>query len=200
MKGRDKLFFNLLSFLLLVVIVLVAVKTRDADKQIKRWQAEIKRRQERGVQDPVLRETVDKLESELRERLSETFSLDGDPLDLTRVIKTKKFLKKLGMSETAETENKMRLSATVTGEKAPSAIIKYRGNSHMLSVGDKIGGYRVASISANKVTLTRSGETMRLETEKAPDTIAELEKIYGPKGVDLPKVTVKKVEMKKGNF
>jgi len=69
MKGRDKLFFNLLSFLLLVVLILVGVKTRDADKQIKRWQAEMKRRQERGVQDPQLRETVDKLEADLRAEL-----------------------------------------------------------------------------------------------------------------------------------
>ena len=198
MKGRDKLFFNLLSFLLLVVVILVGVKTRDSDKQIKRWQAEIKRRQERGVHDPQLRETVDKLEANLQARLAEEFVLETDPLDLTRVIKTKKFLKQLGMSETAESETRMRLSATVTGEKEAAAIIKYRGRSRMLVVGDKIGPdhapYTVRKISADAVRLVRSGEVLNLPIEKAPDTIAEEEILHGPSGERLPKITVKQIE------
>ncbi len=192
MKGRDKLFFNLLTFLILVVVVLVGIKTNDADKQIKRWQADIVRRQERGYHDPQLKETVDKLESDLRARLSEQFALAGDPLDLTRVIRTKKFLKKIGM-ETAETENKLRLSATVVGESGPFAVIKYRGRSQMVSVGEKLGEYRVTYIGKNKVTLVRGNETLPLSTEKAPDTIAEIEKMFGPYGENKPKITVKEV-------
>lgn len=197
MKGRDRLFFNLLSFLLLVVLIVVGVKTRDADKQIKRWQTDIQRRQERGVQDPVLKETVDKMEENLRTRLAETFDLENkDPLDLTRVIKTKKFLKKMGM-ETAETENRMRLSATVTGEKAASAIIKYQGRSHMVKAGEKIGNYQVTYIAQNLVHLKRGGEVLKLKTEKAPDTIAEEEILFGEDGEKKPKITVKKVA---GNY
>lgn len=194
MKGRDKLFFNLLSFLLVVVIVIVGVKTRETDKQIKKWQSEIKRRAERGVQDPQLRETVDKLEEDLRVRLAETFDMDSDPLDLTRVIKTKKFLKKLGMSESAESDYRMRLSATVTSsDKGASAIIKYLGRSNMLSVGESIGGYRVAEIGRDRVILVRAGERLVLKTEKAPDSIAEEQLRYGPNGENLPKIGVKKV-------
>ncbi len=196
MKGRDKLFFNLLTFLLLVVLVLVGLKTREADKQIKRWQAEIKKRQERGVQDPVLRATVDKLEADLRTRLAETFELDDDPLNLTRVIHTRKFLKIFG--EMPETETRMRLSCTITGEKGPSAIIKYKGRSHVLDTGGKVGGYRVESIGKNRVMLVRSGERLALVTEKAPDTIEEEIKRFGSKGELVPIVEVKQVPI--GNF
>ncbi|NQT33582.1 hypothetical protein HQ587_00220 [bacterium] len=177
MKGRNKLFFNLLTFLLLVVIVLVGLKTREADKQIKSWEAEIKRRQERGVQDPVLRATVDKLEADLQARLKETFNLEEDPLDLTRVIHTRKFFRKL-FGEMPETETRMRLSCTVTSEEGQSAIIKYRGRSNVLMVGDEVrhSTYRVVSIGKSEVVLRRGNERLILKTEKAPDTIAEEEK------------------------
>jgi len=192
MKGRDKLFFNLLTFLLLVVIGLIGYKTRDADKQINRWEAEIQRRQERGVQDPVLRETVDKLEAELRARLMETFNLEEDPLDLTRVIHTRKFLKKM-FGELPETETRMRLSCTITSGEGPTAIIKYHGRSHVLMVGDKVGDYRVASIGVNHVELRRGRELMKLETKKAPDTIDEERRMFGPDGERKPIIEVKQV-------
>ena len=193
MKGRDKLFFNLLTFLLLVVLGLVGYKTRDVDQQIKRWESEIRRRQERGVQDPVLRETVDKLEAELRVRLAESFDLDEDPLNLLRVIQTRKFREKFG--EPIETGTKMRLSCTVIGETGASAIVKYRGRSQVLMVGDKIGDYRVESIGVNRVVLVRGGERLGLETEKAPDTIAEEEKRFGPAGENKPVVEVKQISL-----
>jgi len=193
MKGRDKLFFNLLTFLILVVVILVGVKTNEADKQIKRWQADIAKRQERGYHDPQLKETVDKLESDLRGRLSETFALDTDPLDLTRVIKTKKFLKNFGFGETAETESKIRLAATIVGGKNSFAVVKFRGRSQMVSVGEKLGDYKITYIGKNKVTLVRGAETLILTTEKAPDSIAEIEKMFGPNGENIPKVSVKQV-------
>jgi Tfp pilus assembly protein PilP len=195
MKGRNKLFFNLLTFLLLVVIGIVGYKTRDADNQVKRWEAEIRRRQERGVEDPILRETVNKLEADLRMRLSETFDVKEDPLDLTRVIHTRKFLKKMLGGEMPETETRMRLSCTITGEKGPSAIIKYRGRSQVLSVGDKIGDYTVVSIGSNSIELRRGRELMKLITEKAPDTISEEENMFGPNGEDIPIIEVKQIDI-----
>lgn len=175
MKGRDKLLFNLLTVLLFVTLVLVLVKTRESDKQIKQWQTEMKRRQERGVQDPQLRETVDKLESELRARLSDTFVLDEDPLDLTRVIKTRKFLEKVGLTNILEGESRMRLSATVLSPESEAAVIQFRGRSHMLQRGGEISGYRVVSISSNSALLRRGAEDLRLYLEKAPDSKAEEE-------------------------
>ena len=124
--------------------------------------------------------------------MSETFNLEGDPLDLTRVIRTKKFLSKRGI-ETAETENKIRLAATVVGGKDSFAIVKYRGRSQMVSAGEKLGDYRVSYIVKNKVALVRGDETLILTTEKAPDSIAEMEKMFGPDGENTPKVSVKQV-------
>ena len=198
MKGRDKLFFNLLTFLLLVVIVLVGLKTREVDKQIKSWEAEITRRQERGVQDPVLRSTVDKLEADLQARLRETFELEEDPLDLTRVIHTRKFFRKM-FGEMPETETRMRLSCTVTSEEGPSAIIKYRGSSNVLMVGDEVrhSKYRIVSIGKSKVVLRRGTELLTLKTEKAPDTIAEEEK-RRDLGMKDPVIEVKELPI--GNF
>ncbi len=202
MKGRDKLFFNLLLFLFVVIIGLVTWRTMKTQKEIKHWLADIKRRQERGVEDPVLRETVDKMEAELRARLTETFSLEKDPLDLTEVIKTRSFLKKLGQLERAEADLKMRLSCTVTGEKGPSAIVKWLGRSWVVSVGDYIGEgekrYKVESIGSNRIVVTRGGERLSLVTEKAPDTKAQEEMMYGPGGVPAPVIEVKQVPV--GNF
>ncbi|MDP8239016.1 MAG: hypothetical protein P9X24_07990 [Candidatus Hatepunaea meridiana] len=190
MKGRDKLFFNLLAFLLLVIIALVGVKTREVDKQIKRWEAEIRRRQERGVEDPILKATVEKLESDLRSRLAETFNLREDPLDLVRVIPSL-FGGKL------ETGNRMRLSCTVSGKDGHTAIIKYKNKNWVLMVGDIIGDkehpYRVESIANNSVVLKRGVERMKLKTEKARDTMEEDERRYGPEGEMVPIIEVKKV-------
>lgn len=197
MRGRDKLFFNLLTFLLVVIIFLIGFKTRDADRQIKRWEAEIERRQEReGVQDPILKETVDKLEAALQARLAETFELEEDPLDLTRVVHTRKFTQGWYGGEMPETETRMRLSCTVTseGDDNPLAIIKYRGRSSVLSIGDKIGYYRVETIGVNRVVLRRGAERMKLETEKAPDTIAEEERRFGIEGMKMPVIEVKQIQ------
>ena len=210
MKGRDKLFFNLLTFLLVVAIGLVGWQTKQADDQIKKWKSDIKRRQERGVEDPQLRETVDRLETDLRARLAESFAVERDPLSLIEVIKTRKFLKQFGILESAESETRMRLSCTVTGDSGTSAIVKYRGRSWMLNVGDKLAepahdgapafdsGYRVESIGTNRVVLARGGERMTLVTEKAPDTIAEEEKMFGNSGERKPVVEVKQVQA--GNY
>ena len=204
MKGRDKLFFNLLTFLLVVAIGLVGWQTKEVDKQIKKWQSDIRRRQERGVEDPQLKETVDKLEANLRTRLAEGFALERDPLNLTEVIKTRKFLKQFGILESAESETRMRLACTVTGDIGTSAIIKFHGRSWVLNVGDQIkdltvnSGYKVESIGVNRVVLVRGGERMTLVTEKAPDTIAEEEKLFGPDGERKPVIEVKQVST--GNY
>jgi len=195
MKGRDKLFFNLLTFLLVVVIGLVGWRTREVDKQIKRWQSDIKRRQERGVEDPALKEAVDRLENDLRARLAEEFVLEPDPLELTNVIKTRKFLEGRGKFGGAETDIKMRLACTVTGEKGPSALITWKGRNWVLMVSDRIGDYHVESIGVNRVILARPGEHITLNTEKAPDTKALEERLYGVDGMHPPVIEVKRVNV-----
>jgi len=193
MKGRDKLFFNLLTFLMLVVLGLVGWQTREVDKQIKRWKEDIAKRQERGMRDPALKETVDKLEADLTARMEERFVLDPDPLDLTRVIKSKDYLKRLGLTEAAATDNRMRLSCTVVGGAKPFAIIKYRGRNHVLGVGGEIAGYKVNEIGKNSADLRRGGERLLLKTEKSPETQAAEQALIEtmPKfSVDVKKVPV----------
>jgi Tfp pilus assembly protein PilP len=196
MKGRDKLFFTLLSFLLIIVIIVVGIKTRDSDRQLKRWEAEIQARQERGVEDPQLRETVDKLEVALQARILEIFSLEEDPLYLIRVITAKKFLGGFSGLD-GRSETKMRLSATLVGEGKSYALMNFMGRTHMLSIGDKIGRppskYRVAAISNNEIVLKRGNEVLVLPTEKAPDTLAEEERLYGENGKNLPIIEVREV-------
>ena len=198
MKGRDKLFFNLLTFLMLVVIGLVGYQNYDVDKQIKRWERDIQEREARGMRDTELKQTVDKLEAELSVRLQETFDLDPDPLDLTRVIKNKDFLKRLGVSDAGATDNRMRLSCTALGGDTPFAIIKYRARSHVLTVGDIIGDYRVSSIGLNSIRLKRGGEVMSLKTEKSPASLAAEEVRYENRA--LPVVKVRQVPIETGNY
>jgi hypothetical protein len=140
-----------------------------------------------------LKDTVDKLEAELRVRLTENFIMKEDPLDLARVIHTKSFLDKYLGGEMRETETRMRLSCTVTSDKTQTAIVKYRGRSHVLRVSDKIGDYSVESIGVNTLVLRRGGERLRLQTEKAPDTIAEEEKRFGPDGEKRPVINVRQI-------
>ena len=92
-----------------------------------------------------------------------------------------------------ETETRMRLSCTVTGVEGPSVVIKYQGKSHVKVVGDKIGDYRVASIGVSHVELKRGRELMKLETQKAPDTIEEEERMFGPEGERKPIIEVKQI-------
>lgn len=186
MKGRDKLFFNLLTFLMVVVLGLAGWQTREVDKQIKRWKEDIAKRQERGMRDPALKETVDKLEADLTARMDEKFVLDPDPLDLTRVIKSKDYLKRLGLTEAAATDNRMRLSCTVVGGTKPFAIIKYRGRNHVLAVGGEVSGYKVQEIGINSADLRRGGERLLLKTEKSPETQAAEEALLET----MPKFTV----------
>ena len=92
-----------------------------------------------------------------------------------------------------ETETRMRLSCTITGAEGPSAIIKFQGKSYVLMVGDKLGDYRVASIGVNHVELRRGRELMTLQTQKAPDTIDEERRMFGPEGERRPVIEVKRV-------
>lgn len=202
MKGRERLIFNLLLFLFVVVLGVVTWRTMNTQKQVQAWLAEMRRRQARGVDDPVLRQTVEQMEAELRARLAETFQLDKDPLDLTEVIKSRSFLKKLGQMEKVESDMKMRLSCTVLSERGPSAIIKWKGRSWVVSEGDYIGEgegrYRVETIGSNRVVVSRPGERISLVTEKAPDTKLEEERLYQMYGVNPPVVEVKQVPV--GNY
>lgn len=169
MKERERLLWSVLIILLLIIAGYIGYNAYQMGHQVRKYQ-EALRSESLGSEDPQLRNTVEALESELRDRIDYQFHVDSDPLDLTQVIQTQKFLAKMGYTESLESQNVMRLSCTVLGEE-PAAIIKFRGNSKVLRIGDEINGYQVVSIERKKAILKKQSETLQLIAQKAPDTI-----------------------------
>lgn len=118
--------------------------------------------------DQQLEETVNTLEKDLNDRIAYQTTVAVDPLDLTRTIQTRSFLASLGLRETMEQRGRMRLSCTVLGDN-PSGIVKFMGKSHILRLGDELNGFRVASISAAEMVLTKGGSRLVLVNESAPE-------------------------------
>jgi hypothetical protein len=117
--------------------------------------------------DEELAQTVATLETELKERSAYDTHVESDPLDLTKVIQSKKFLARLGLRETIEQLGRMRLSCTIVGTDG-SAIIKFMGRSHIVRVGDTFNGYLVEAIESERVVLSKGGARLILMNEGAP--------------------------------
>jgi hypothetical protein len=128
--------------------------------------------------DPQLMETVNDLESELKERMEYSFRTEKDPLKLSEVIRSPKLLEAMGYGETLEGEENMRLNLTVIGPR-PYASIKYLGKYFNLHVGDDIGGYTVTEIGAKRVVLKKENKTLTLYNRPDPQTVAEQMKLTG---------------------
>ncbi len=118
--------------------------------------------------DQQLEETVNTLEKDLNDRIAYETVVSIDPLDLTRTIQSRSFLASLGLRETLEQRGRMRLSCTVLGD-TPSGIVKFMGRSHVLRVGDELNGFRVSSIGAAEMVMTKGGSRLVLVNEAAPE-------------------------------
>ena len=118
--------------------------------------------------DEQLKETVNTLEKNLNDRLAYQTHVEGDPLDLTKVIQSKKFLASLGLRETLEQQGRMRLAATVIGD-SPSAVIKFMGQSRIVHEGDVINGFTVERITQQQCQLSKGGSMLTLVNEAAPE-------------------------------
>jgi hypothetical protein len=115
-----------------------------------------------------LKATLDTLETSWDRVQSYSFTVGQDPLFLGRVIKGFAYAQG-GYSETEESEN-LRLTATVV-DSSPKAIIKYRGKSYVVQVGETIDGlYRVLSIAKRQVVLDRGGNRVILQNKPAEGT------------------------------
>ncbi|MBD3165510.1 hypothetical protein GF324_02840 [bacterium] len=124
--------------------------------------------------DEKLKNTVQELENDLKARMEYEFDVNVDPLDMTRVIKSPKLLAKMGLGDRDRGSTEMRLAATIVSESGESAIvIRYMGSSHVLRVGDKIGGYTVDSIGTRQAVLSRGGYTRTLYNKKATEDYIE---------------------------
>ncbi|MBU0519178.1 hypothetical protein KJ564_09615 [bacterium] len=185
MKERERLLWGVLIILLLIIAVYEGYHVYQMGRQVRVYQ-EAMEREALGSEDPQLRTTIEQLEIELRDRMGYEFTMDEDPLDLTQVIHGKKFLAKLGFSESLENQNTMRLSCTVMGAN-PVAVVKFQGRSRILRVGDKLDAYKVTVIERNRVTLRSSVETLELVTQKSPETLEkEKEMQEGTVSVSIP--------------
>lgn len=165
MRERINVFWEIL----LVALVAVLLWTGFSDYRISR-RVDRYHQQEQGVgigTDQELGQTVATLEKELKERVVYETHVQSDPLDLTKVIQSKKFLARLGLQETLEQLGRMRLSCTIVGTDG-SAIIKFMGQSHIVHVGETFNGYLVESIEPERVVLTKGGAHLILMNEGAP--------------------------------
>ncbi|HEX04270.1 MAG TPA: hypothetical protein ENH10_03820, partial [Bacteroidetes bacterium] len=103
-----------ISSLLLLLIVVVCVvgigRYYIVQREIDRIEAEDARRVIGS--DRVLLETVQNLENTLRDRISYQFISTADPLDLTKVITSEAFLRKIGVDKRDPDDEIMRLAAT----------------------------------------------------------------------------------------
>lgn len=112
-----------------------------------------------------LRAMADGLERELKERLAYAAPEGRDPLALRRVVRAPL---PAGRGDEAAEAGRMRLSATLISPGNSSAIIKYRGKSHTLYLGDSLDNRVVRSIDKRTVVLEYQGKTVVLVNEPAP--------------------------------
>jgi hypothetical protein len=110
-----------------------------------------------------LKATIDTLEASWDKVQNYTFQVNQDPLHLGRVIKDFKYDQAAGKE--SDEESDIRLTATVV-DNNPKAIIKFRGKSYVVQVGESIEKiYRVMSIEKQQVILQYSGGTLLLVTK-----------------------------------
>ncbi len=171
MRERERLLWNVLIILLLIVAGYEGYNAYRMGQQVRKYQAAMAH-ESLGSADPQLSETISGLEGELQDRLNYEFTINKDPLDLTQVIHAKRFLAQLGFQESIESQTRMRLSCTIMSDK-PAAIIKYQGRSRIMRIGDDLNGYRLSEIKPEQCVLTRSGERLTLVTEKSPETLEQ---------------------------
>jgi hypothetical protein len=112
-----------------------------------------------------LQAMVEGLERELGDRLAYSAPEGRDPLALRRVVKVP--IPGNRADEAAEA-GRMRLTATLVSPGNSSAIIKYKGRSHTLRVGDTLDQRVITSIDQRTVMLEHHGKSLILVNEPAP--------------------------------
>ncbi|OQY27906.1 MAG: hypothetical protein B6244_09145 [Candidatus Cloacimonetes bacterium 4572_55] len=118
--------------------------------------------------DNELMDAVESMDQALSDRKGYTYSQSKDPMDATKII-IFDLSDLYDMAELQARNKIMRLSCTIVDEN-PSAVIKYRGKSHVLHIGEKIGNKTVMEITQKMVRFD-NGEI--LYNKKAP-TLKEL--------------------------
>jgi hypothetical protein len=110
-----------------------------------------------------LKAMVETLENDLAERARYEPTPTRDPLALRRVVR----LPAKTTAPEERSEAHMRLSATLLAPGHFTAIVKYRGRSYNLAVGDSLDKHVVQSIDKRTVVLEHQGQTKVLVNEPA---------------------------------
>jgi hypothetical protein len=166
MGQRINVLWGIVISLLVVCMIWIGYSDYHMSKQVE------KLRQQKIVlgTDEQLKETVSTLEKNLDDRLAYQTKVEGDPLDLTKVIQSKAFLQSLGLRETLEQQGRMRLSCTATsGDGLQMGVIKFMGKSYNLHEGDTFNGFKVTKISPSQMFLSKGGAQLVLAVERAPE-------------------------------
>lgn len=164
MRQRINVLWGILVTLLVACMIWIGYSNYTMSKKVEALKKE---RISLGT-DEQLRETVSTLERNLEERLAYTTDVENNPLDLTKVITSKKFLASLGLKETIEQQGRMRLSCTVLADRS-SAVIKFMGRSHVVREGDTFNGFLVEKINQAEMVLSKDGAHLVLYNETAPE-------------------------------
>jgi hypothetical protein len=115
-----------------------------------------------GMGEPMAREVV-ALEETLASRLEQEPVLGKDPLDLSRVAKVPQAARK-----EAEESEPMRLTMTLLSPGDSLAVLKFKGRSHTVRLGDTLGGWRMAAIDTRTVTMEGRTGSRVLVNRPAP--------------------------------
>jgi hypothetical protein len=120
-----------------------------------------------------LKEQIDQLEEDISRRMSYQVVLSRDPLNLNKVVQLPQRAKS---AEKFKTDQALRLSCTMISPEKSSAVIKYKGKSKIVTIGDLIAGKKVMSIDAKEVVLKQNGKKTVLKNKPAP-TLEEYKSI-----------------------
>lgn len=168
MKTYLQLFWNLLIALFLVACLYYGYETVMLRAKVQ----ELEKKPNISVgTDKRLRQTVDELETSLKERADFVFVSRNDPLELSRVVISKNIMMD-DKNFLATIENTPRLSAIISGPE-PQAIIRLKNKNHVVKRGDRFEGYQVADIGTENVRLSRGGRTETLRVEGATKDLAK---------------------------
>lgn len=165
MKGRKRLWAWLLFAVLLVGGLRAWMLQGQARKILMREPP-----QAVGLGDS-LQVLVEGLEKELSARAAYAAPHGPDPFDLRKAA----HLLMPGTGKEKSEDGGMRLSMTLISPDKAVAILKYRGLSHTLALGDSLDGWVLRGVDKKTITMERQGKSQVLVNQPAPKAERQLE-------------------------
>jgi hypothetical protein len=150
---------------LLLLVFYFGVSKITLSKEIKKA-ISLEYPEEIGLNEE-LKEQIDLLEQDISRRMSYEIALSRDPLNLNKIVNIPQ-RRGSASAEKFKAASKLRLSCTMISPGNKSAVMKYKGKSKIVSIGDVIAGSKVVSIDAKEVVLLKDGKKSILRNKPAP--------------------------------